>query len=563
MKAPRGRADRERLALAAGLTAVLTVCGAAILDPDLPWHLSAARHMWETGAVPRSDFLSWTMAGKPWIDFEWGAELIFAGLQHLGGPSALWIFRSAALFGVVLLFLSLLRLWKLPPKWGAIGAPALAAALFPMYGLRPEIFSTLLFMTQLHLLERRRLGAPRLSPAAFVAVHAVLYAAWANLHAGFPMGLLLCACYGVGELIERRDRVPVPLLAAAAGFAGTFVNPYGAEIYSVLLDHWRHMTLLRSIIIEWTPPNFTQRYLAGYWILLAFSFAGFLLASGRGVSLPPAHVAAVVVFGFLASRSIRTTPYIMLLIYPFGLKTWSRLQLTARQLRALSLPALLAVPFAAWCGFGWARRLRFFVWPSPTMAQGPDRTFAFLAREKAVLSGLKLYNPYNWGGALGYALYPDYKVYIDGRYIFADMLSEIYEAQRDPENWRAYMDAHGVQLVVSENVGLLLSYPSQPVGRPYSVYAWPRADWALVYWDADAIVVVRRQAVPARWLAEHEYRWIRPFDLHEASLYLTAGVVPLKSVEAEVERYRREIGDARETAILTAWLDGFKTSAGK
>ena len=120
------------------------------------------------------------------------------------------------------------------------------------------------------------------------------------------------------------------------------------------------------------------------------------------------------------------------------------------------------------------------------------------------------------------------------------------------------MDARGIDLVLSENDALLLSYPGQPIGRPYAVYAWPKAEWALIYWDADAIILARRSAVPSRWLAGHEYRWIRPHDLHEVGLYLVAGVVPLRTVEAEIDRYRREIGDPRETLVLTSWLAEFK-----
>ncbi|HEX4048694.1 MAG TPA: hypothetical protein VH309_12700, partial [Elusimicrobiota bacterium] len=396
--APEDRVRRERRAAAAGLLAVAAICTVSILDPDLPWHLAAARGMLAAGAVPRVDFLSWTMAGKPWIDFEWGSELIFRGLQLFGGTAAMWLFRSAALFALALLFWSLLRLWKVPPLWRAVAVPALAASLFPLYGLRPEIFSTLLFMLELHLLERRRLGVLRLRLAPFVALHVVLYAAWANLHAGFPVGLVLCACYGAGELIEGREaRVPAALLAGAAGFLGTFINPYGAGIYAVLLDHWRQLGLLRRVIVEWEPPSFGVRYLAGYWLLLGFSFLGLFLSLVRGGDLPGEHVVVIVFFGLFGARSVRTTKYVLLTVFPLATAAWSRLDLSPRRLRALALVGLLGVPFIAWRGYSWAGRLRFFGWPPPMEAQGPARAFAYLRAQKAALAGLKLYNPYNWG----------------------------------------------------------------------------------------------------------------------------------------------------------------------
>ena len=86
-------------------------------------------------------------------------------------------------------------------------------------------------------------------------------------------------------------------------------------------------------------------------------------------------------------------------------------------------------------------------------------------------------------------------------------------------------------------------------------------DWALVYWDSDAVILVRREKAPADWLKAHEYRWLRPRDLWQMGLYITAGSTPLKGVEAEIARYRREIGDPGEVALLTAWLERFKPGA--
>jgi hypothetical protein len=546
----------------AGLLASLALCTVSVLDPDLPWHLSAARRVLETGALSRTDFLSWTMGGKPWIDFELGSELIFYGLLRLGGTPALWLFRTAALFGLLLMFRELLRLWRIPKGWNGAALPALAAALVPLFGLRPEIFSLCLFMLEFLLLERRRLGLPGPGDRLFVALHLAFYAVWANLHAGFPAGLLLCFCYGVGGLIARREpAAAVPLAACAAGFLGAFANPYGAQLYAVLLDHWRRLDALHHLIEEWKPPSLLLNYLTGYWLLIVFSFAGLLAALRGGLDLPVEHVALIVVFGLFGSRSIRTTKYAMLVIFPLGLSGWASLALSPRRLRALGLAAAAAVPFIAWRSLNWAGSVRVFGWPPPMEAHGPAHAVAFLRKEKAALVGLNLYNPYNWGGVLGYDLFPDYKVFIDGRYIFVDLLTEVNDAQGSPEAFRRFVDERDVGLAIQENDGLMLINPWDQVstsGRPYVAYAWPRTTWALVYWDAQALVYVRRSVVSARWLKKHEFRCVRPRDLRQLGYYVVAGLVPLAEAEAEIERYRREIGDPKEVAALTSWLGTFK-----
>ncbi|MFI5346911.1 MAG: hypothetical protein ACHQ51_11105 [Elusimicrobiota bacterium] len=553
---------RRRLLIAASALAVLALGSVSVLDPDLPWHLSAARHLLETGAFPHQDFLSWTMAGRPWVDFEWGSELVFAGLLRLGGSPALWIFRSVALCGVIAAFVELLCLWKIPEEWRFSAAPLLTAALVPLFGLRPEIFSLLFFMLELHLLERRRLGARGPGDGAFLALHLGLYAVWANLHAGFAAGLLLCLCYGAGEAFVRRGRrIPVPLLAGAAGFLGTFANPYGAGLYAVLSEHWRQIETLRRLIEEWKAPSLLLHYLTGYWLLFAFSFTGLLLALREGEELPPEHAFVAVAFVFFGARSIRTTKYLMLLLYPMGLSAWATFVIRPARRRALALAAALAVPCVAWRGFTWAGSLRVIGWPAPMEAQGPARAIAFLRAEKTALSSLNLYNPYNWGGSLGYALSPDYKVFIDGRYIFLDLLDEVDRAQRSPGAFRALIDGRDIGLAIQQNDGLMLRDAEDPLAasaRPYAAYAWPRSVWALVYWDSQALIYVRRAVVSREWLAKNEYRWLRPHDLRQLGFYVVAGMTPLAEVETEVARYRREIGDPRETGLLDAWLSEFE-----
>ena len=553
----------DRLLDRAGLLAAGALCTVSVLDPDLPWHLSAARQFLRTGAVPRADFLSWTMAGKPWVDFELGSELVFYAVLKAGGTPALWLFRSAALFAVLLLVRELLRLWKIPRAWNGLALPALAAALVPLSGLRPELFSLLLFMIEFILLERRRLGLPGPGGRAFVLLHAPLYALWANLHAGFPAGLLLCVCYAAGALADRRSAAAAaaPLAAAAAGFLGTFANPYGPQLYAVLLDHWRRLDALHHLIEEWKAPSLLLGYLAGYWALTAFSFAGFLAALREEEAPPVEHLALIVVFGVFGSRSIRTTKYALLALFPLGLAAWTRLRLPPKRARALGLAGLAAVPLIAWRSLSWAGSVRVLGWPPPMEAHGPAHAIAFLRKEKAALSGLNMYNPYNWGGVLGYGLSPDYKVFIDGRYLFVDLLTEVNEAQRSPEAFRSFIEGRDVGLALQENDGLMLVNPWDQVstsGRPYAAYAWPRKVWALVYWDAQALVFVRRSVVSASWLEKHEFRWLRPRDLRQLGYYVVAGLAPLSAVEDEIERYRREIGDPKEVLALDAWLVNFK-----
>ena len=43
---------------------------------DLAYHLKVGQLMVAEQAVPRTDVLAWTTAGRPWLDQNWGAQLV-------------------------------------------------------------------------------------------------------------------------------------------------------------------------------------------------------------------------------------------------------------------------------------------------------------------------------------------------------------------------------------------------------------------------------------------------------------------------------------------------------
>ncbi|MFI5362007.1 MAG: hypothetical protein ACHQ49_08570 [Elusimicrobiota bacterium] len=552
------RDRRRRWVVAGALAAVLLSLG-PILDPDLPWHLAAGRRIFETGRIPRVDFLSWTMGFEPWVDFEWGSQAIFYGLLKAGGPAALWAFKSLLLCASGCVFAALLAAWELSGAWIGLGLVFYAAALFPVTTLRPEIFSLVFFELQLLVLERRRLGSLPVSDAALLVLQAVFYCLWANLHAGFITGVLLCACYFVGERLSRRSpRGFTTAGLALAGAAAALLNPFGWRIYAVVLDHSRHFSVLQKLILEWGAPELANKYLADYWIIAVSSLCGFLVAIRQGAVLPGEHLVAAVVFAALASRAVRTTSYFVLLVYPLSLYAWARAAAPRWWRPPLSVAAVaLAAAFVVWRGAAVFVAQGSYARPVPLEDLGPRRAGLFLRREKEALSGLRLYNPYNWGGYFDYELWPDYKVFMDGRYLFADLLADVDDAQKNPDVWRDFLDDQGVELLVYANEGLMLLKKGIDLPHPYLDFSLPRKEWALVYWDQHALIYVRRRSVAADWLERREFRWLRPHDLRQMGFYIVAGAATYGQVSAEIDRYGREIDDARVLAQLKVWRGSF------
>lgn len=554
----------DRLILACGLLFALALCLGPTANPDIPWHLAVGRWIAAERAVPRADFLSWTMVGKPWVDFEWLTQLLYHGLDRAGGLAALWAFKVLMHSLIMMCVVCVLALWGMSEAWIGIAVFLLMAALRPFIEVRPENFSLLFFALQFLLLEARRLDRLPFGDKACLGAHVLLYALWANLHAGFPAGLLLCVCYGAAECcsLERPARTS-PLAWVLAGLGGTLLNPYGPRLYTVLLDHIERLSSIRALIGEWSPPRLGNVYQRGYWGLTLFAIAGFLASVARGVLLPLEHVVSVVVFGLIATRSIRTTSYLVLLIFPLGLLTWSRLTSPDWWRRARPWALAVGLSLVAWRLGGDMREEGFLRSIEGGGNREAEKVCDFLRAEKKTLSGLTFYSPWNWGGYLDDKLYPDYRVYMDGRYIFHEMLAEVNEAERDPVRWARLMDRRGIDLALLINVPRIVSLAGQTSWRSFDAYAMPAREWALVYWDQQALVLVRRSKVPASWLKGREFHHIRPHDLRNVGLRVMSGWLPLAKVSAEIDRYKIQVGDPYESLVLTHWLEEFRKGVGK
>jgi hypothetical protein len=86
----------------------------------------------------------------------------------------------------------------------------------------------------------------------------------------------------------------------------------------------------------------------------------------------------------------------------------------------------------------------------------------------------------------------------------------------------------------------------------------PRSEWALVYWDSRAVLLIRRAKVSAEWLKTREYRLLRPHDTRFLGLLIASGAVPIADVQAEITRYERDIDDPLELLRLKYWIGEFR-----
>ncbi|OGR79381.1 MAG: hypothetical protein A2X32_01670 [Elusimicrobia bacterium GWC2_64_44] len=551
----------DKLWLWAGAVIALGALAMPVLNPDLWWHLSAGKYILHNLRLPAADFLSWTEAGAPWTDFEWLAQIIYYGVYALGGKAGFFLLKMLLLGATLPVFHSILKLNGL--RGAAFFAlPVWGLALMANADLRPENFSVLFFALLLLKLETARLkGGWRASPGNLAGA-AAFFALWANLHAGFPYGLLLLAAYCAGNFLERRawpaaaepPGLVSPVFLAAA-LAGTLLNPWGYKLYAILLAHAADAGALSRYLAEWAPPSLANPW---HWPFMAFvlsSFGLLLLRFLRERRLPPAHFFVLAVLAFEAGRHTRHIVFFCMAAAVFAFDAAARLWEPERLLRRGRVLLGLAVVYLA--VLVWPRYAAFKV----NLGEEAAGAAAYLKVNAAQLGGRKIYNPWTWGGYLGWALNPDYKVFTDGRYLFHKYLVPVSAAMESQETWEQFAAQNGFELALFRRDYAMLPFErragksSLTILRPSYLLFMPEEKWALVYWDAFSVLFARRGSPLPR-----ELKIVRAGDLESVKLDLCAGALTPKAAADELALYYKAAAGARSTGEADAfrgWLGGF------
>lgn len=474
----------EWIAAAAAAAALLCWFVFPITNPDVFWHLSSARRMIELGGLPGEDWLSATRAGQPWINSQWGAHLLAWLLHALGGMAALWLFKIFLLAAISRLVWKILVLYDAAAIYRAAALALLAASGMTWAGMRPEQYSVLCFAVLLYWLEHRRLKSGALSPWWMIP----LFAVWVNLHPGFPYGIILLGLYAAAEIVEQRKPLKdslVPHLLAA--LAATMLQPCGPKLYQVLLSHASDMDVISQHIKEWAGIRLDNPWHWPYWALLLAGFAAALAEVRRQHGIALAPLGALLYYAFSAARHARMSSFFGVLAAPLAVHWALESGLLPREPggRQRRLMTLLAVSSAAFC-LAVGLRLGCFRTTFNDLFL-PTQAVEYLEREKPRLAGKKLFNPWHWGGYIGWKLYPDFKVFQDGRYIFHPLLAEAQEGMESPQTWAAFLDRHQIEVVLLEDRPILIQ------GEPYFHVYMPPSRWDLLHRDGKALIFTRKR----------------------------------------------------------------------
>ena len=458
-------------------------------DSDFWWHLKTGQYIVQNHALPFPDPFAYTTAMNPPaypgeeqvrhfnLTHEWLAQAAMYGVYSVGGLPGVILFRSSVL--TLLCGLVALLAWRRSGSFYAGVAAAFATASVVIWVAidRPMILTFLFLAVFIAVLEFRQ----------WLWLLPVLALLWANSHSGFFMGWIVLAAYCAETVpwlarffpkreIEANYARRLWLIAGCTVAAG-FFNPNGFGVLATLLRY--RSSAMTNNLVEWQRP-----YLWGSpysFDLLLYAAVLVVIVSWRKVRI--SDWVLFVAFGAAAVMAFRNISLIGLLA-PVLIAAYFPWRVRIPGAAAWLVPVALTGALAAGVARGAFFQLHAAMWRFPAGAAD-----YLLANH---VPG-PLFNTYEHGGYLIWRLWPEYKVFIDGRSL-SETLYQDYEqilvnaksGQNELTGPRAeLLKKYGIETVVMNtfqlNTGGAYTL-ALALGNPQST------EWQLVYDDAQSLV---------------------------------------------------------------------------
>jgi len=454
------------------------------VDPDTWWHIRIGEMILNQHTFPTADHYSFTAPGAPWIAYEWLGEVVIAFAARWGflGMAALQFIWASTLTLLIFYFASL-RCKNAKAAFLATVFSLLMIGAF--FTLRPQVMGYIFMLIMLVALERYKLGTTRT-----LWWLPLLFLVWINTHGTFFLGLGVFGVYlltglfdfRVGGLyaekwspVQRLHLLKV-LLAIVAVLP---LTPYGTRLATYPFQMAFMQPLNVSSVLEWQPLSFGLLFgkimmvallclvLAQVMFRLEHNLTSWVLVMA-GAFAAYAHIR------FLLFFLIFLTPEIADL-----LSRWIPDYEPAKDKPVLNLIISLGVIAGIVYYLSGPSRL-----VKPFTETSPVKAVEFI-REHPL--NVPMYNEYAWGGYLIHDLYPQQKVFIDGRadfYEYAGVFSDYLDITRvEPDAFRL-LDLYGI--------GACLIPPKSTLATVFSQIP----AWKIAYADDVAVLYVRD--VPSR-----------------------------------------------------------------
>jgi hypothetical protein len=471
----------------------------ALFDPDYFWHIESGRLIVAHWALPSGDPFSFTRPGQAWVLHEWLFQVVLYGMFSALGHFGVKLLGALSSFLAVWLVYATAKTVLGRPR-PALWLAAVAYLFLYAYALpRPQLLSYVFFGAYLYIL----LSLKYRKDAHLLPALPLIMILWVNAHGGYVIGIVLVALFCISEWLTRclggngelkvSDLQRLALMVVLTILA-SLCNPY-------FISHWAYPFEVMGLaatrnIAEWASPDFNEP-LAKLFLLVVGGFYALQIYRARKPDITELAVPGfVVVAAFSSNRHIVLAVMVMSIFAAPALRDGiqlaeqlgaglQRLQHEWRRRFARGKPpsraeGLLNLGIAAALGLA---AIAYYPTAQRDEAEMVEEKLPAGAAQFVLDNGItgRMFNTYDFGGYLIHRLYPQRRVFVDGR---ADMygdafLEDYFAIHHGLPTWARRLDKYAIDYVICDR------------DAPIRQLLLARGDYRLVFDDKAGSVLVR------------------------------------------------------------------------
>ncbi len=470
------------------LVVIFYLVAGPLRDFDIFFHIKSGEVIAHEGII-HHDVFSFVTSGREWFPYEWLFQIGAYYFQNVFGFEAFRYFTAMFVVVMIILLNIILRRFTEVNKWAALVLLGVFSALTAnFWTARPHIVAYTFLLVNLALILNYFLKNKN-----WLWLSLPITLAWANLHGSIFLDIGFFAGYTVLSVVQWRlskDR----LWLKKAQILGLFtiitsllsiLPPLGFTQFRLLIMFAQKSQIIRNFVDEWVPLASSQFNFYLYIIVhIGVMVSAFLVVLKKknwqkSVWLWP--LVGLMFSPYLASRNVflGNASALIIMAWVIGhIKKWNKW-----------IACILFVMFTFFCGWWW--------WQIRASYQVNKRYFPVQAANFIIEHQLqgRMFNEYGYGGYLLYRLYPQQKVFVDGRtdlYLCCEIpeLMDLTREKNAPDadykiKLNKLWDKHQISFV-------LLRTEKHTEVRRIARILTDDPEWSLLFWDDYSQLFVRR-----------------------------------------------------------------------
>lgn len=488
------------------ILAVLIYYPSRTEDYDIWYHLKFGEHFVKnlTFELDHSMF-SWTPADPNWRYGIWlGSSVLYVAYKTFpiyGLYIVQWLIFTAIIL-VYWIFIKVIGDSLDINHIASLMLVFIALNLTAIY-IKPELFTTLFFTIAVFIYFYTKFTSKNI-----FLIYPLLLFLWVNTHGGYLTGLIFITIILAGEVFNyfflKRNQLTGQslkylLISVIASYIAVIFNPYGIDYHIGIIrslitkEYMSYATQVYAWIDMWRylfpKGEFAFRFIDTAWALVImvtsfFSLSIYLYVKKRFFDITLLLLNGV--FFYLGMKNARVTLFLPL-IWMFSM-LYILKKADALNIKRKFAPIALMVFFvmALYISDLTIINLEDRSWFGSNLeAYAPVKEVEFVKNNK--LPG-PIFNDYLIGGYLIWAMYPDYKVFIDPRYgpYWKEVGPDYFELMEnmDVETLKKLTTKYPfkIALLHMRDQNLIFLFLSLP-------------EWRLLYFDKTAVVIIHKSVV--------------------------------------------------------------------